>query len=359
MRQIIISTFLIISLIACSADTPEQDKEMKPTSMELVADMGVGWNLGNTLDAKGKDETVWGNPKANKSLIDAVKAKGFKTLRVPVTWQYHMGPEPNYTIEAKWLNRVEEVVNYGLDNDMYVIVNIHHDEEWLIPTYTEVERVKIQLAKVWAQIAHHFKDYNEKLIFETLNETRLKGSPEEWSGGTAEGRDCINQFHKAAVEAIRSAGGNNSERHIMVSSYAASSSLVAINDLVLPNSDNLIVSVHNYFPYRFALAETDYVTSWGSATEKKEMDAELDRLVNRFISKGIPVVMGEWGSLNHNNSIDRVKHAEYFVKGCLQRGICPIWWDNGNFNEFGIINRTSNQWIHSDIANAIVNAQNK
>lgn len=327
--------------------------------LQFVANMGVGWNLGNTLDTKHADETYWGNPKATKALIDAVKAKGFKTLRVPVTWQYHMGQAPDYTIEEAWLNRVEEVVNYGLDNGMYVIVNIHHDEEWLIPTYAEVDRAKDQLAKVWAQIAQRFKSYGPQLIFETLNETRLKGSAQEWTGGTAEGRDCINRFHAAAVEAIRGTGDQNTDRYIMVSTYAASSATVAIDGLVLPNSHNLIVSVHNYFPYAFALAETNYVTTWGTAAEKAAMDAELDRLVSTFTSKGIPVVMGEWGSLHHNNLEQRVIHADYFTRGCLARGITPVWWDNGNSEQFGIINRQNYTWVYPEIANAIVNATTK
>ncbi|MCU4157274.1 cellulase family glycosylhydrolase [Carboxylicivirga sp. A043] len=339
--------------------TTKEVYEPADEDMLFVANMGVGWNLGNTLDTKNVDETQWGNPLATKELIDAIKAKGFKTLRVPVTWQYHMGSEPNYTIEAEWLNRVEEVANYGLDNDMNVIINIHHDEEWLIPTYAEIERAKSQLAKVWTQIAERFKDYDNTLIFETLNETRLKGSAEEWTGGTPEGRDCINQLHQAAVEAIRATGGNNTGRYIMISSYAASSASVAINGLVLPQSEKLIVSVHNYFPYKFALAETDYVTSWGTNAEKQAMDAELERLVDVFISKGIPVVMGEWGSLHHNNIEDRVRHAAYFVNGCLQRGICPVWWDNGSSDHFGIIDRHSYQWVYPEIADAIVNAQNQ
>ncbi|WP_075590947.1 cellulase family glycosylhydrolase [Labilibacter marinus] len=326
--------------------------------MKFVADMGVGWNLGNTLDTKNADKTYWGNPEASKALIDAVKAKGFKTLRVPITWQYNMGAAPEYTIEQSFLNRVEEVVNYGLDNDMYVIVNIHHDEEWLIPTYAEVDRAKDQLAKVWAQIAQQLKAYDEHLIFETLNETRLKGSAEEWSGGTAEGRDCINQFHDSAITAIRNTGGNNTDRYIMISTYAASTSQAAMDDLVFPSSKNLIAAVHSYFPYKFALAENNYNTEWGTAQEKAQMDAEFDKVVKAFIDKGIPVVMGEWGNLNHNNFSARVEHAGYYANGCISRGICPIWWDNGVTSHFGLINRSNNQWVYPEIAEAILNATN-
>lgn len=325
-------------------------------NLAFVANMGSGWNLGNTLDTKDKDKTRWGNPLAKKELIEAIKAKGFKTLRVPVTWQYNMGEAPDYFIEQAFLDRVEEVVNYGLDNNMYVIVNIHHDEEWLIPTYTELDRAKDQLSKVWTQIANQLKAYDEHLIFETFNETRLKGSAEEWKGGTAEGRDCINQFHEVAVEAIRSSGGNNSSRYILISTYAASAAQIAIDGLVLPNDRNLIVSVHNYFPYKFCQAKENFNSEWGTNDEKKAMDAEFDRLVEVFINKGIPVVMGEWGSIHHDNLDERIKHTGYYARGCISRGICPIWWDNGNPKEFGIINRDNNQWVFPEIADAIVEA---
>ena len=322
--------------------------------MQFVGKMGVGWNLGNTLDTKNVDETKWGNPRATKELIDAVKAKGFKTLRVPITWQYYMGAAPNYTIQEAWFDRVEEVVNYGLDNDMYVIVNIHHDEEWLIPTYAELDRAKDQLGKIWSQIANRLNTYGDHLIFETLNETRLKDSPNEWKGGTAEGRDCINQFHQVSVDAIRNTKGNNTNRYIMVSTYAASTSEAAINDLILPSTTNLIVAVHSYFPHKFALAKTNFNTTWGTVAEKQALDAELNIIHQKFIANGIPVIMGEWGNLNHDNLQERVKHAQYYAQGCIQRGICPIWWDNGNIDYFGLINRNTYQWMLPEIANAIL-----
>jgi len=329
-------------------EAPVIDEE----AMAFVANMGVGWNLGNTLDAKGADETVWGNPYTTKEMIDAIKAKGFQTLRVPVTWQFHMGGAPDYTIEEDWLDRVEQVVNYGLDNDMYVIVNIHHDEEWIIPKYSEVDAVKDQLGKVWTQIATRFKGYNNHLLFETLNEPRLTGSANEWIGGTAEGRDCINQFHQVAVAAIRNTGENNMDRYIMISTYAASSINVAMDDFILPNSTNLIVSIHNYFPYELCLGENG--KDWGTDSDKMELDNEFDRIYNKFIANGIAVVLGEWGNLNHDNQEDRVRHARYYAESCIQRGICPVWWDNGYDNDFGIFDRNNLQWNQSDIANAIV-----
>lgn len=357
MRLTIISFLLIFCTIVTIAQENSIEGFSIPNNkhMQFVRDMDVGWNLGNTLDSKGKDETAWANPKATKELIGVIKEKGFKTLRVPVTWQYHIGPGPDFKIESSWLKRVEEVVNYGLDNDMYVIINIHHDEEWIIATYQECEKVKNELKQVWTQIAEHFKNYPEKLIFETLNEVRLKNTPEEWNGGTAESRDCLNQFHQVCVDAIRSTGRKNKHRYLMISPYAASSVPNALKGFELPDDKNLIVSIHNYYPWKLCLEKTR--KDWGSEKDKKELDGEFDRLVEKFLSKGIPVVMGEWGTVNNKNLEDRLRHAEYYVSECLRRGICPVWWDNGYPHEFAIINRKNNQWLFPEIADAIVNAK--
>lgn len=349
---------LTISLTLNIYKSNGQSTNQKISSMQLVKEMGVGWNLGNTMDAKGKDETVWGNPVTSKAMIDIVKAQGFKTLRIPVTWQYHKGEAPDYIIEKKWLDRVEEIVNYGLKNKMFVIINIHHDEEWILATYEKAPEVIEQLKKVWTQIANRFKEYDNDLIFETLNEVRLKGSPEEWKGGSDEGRDCINQFHAACVEAIRATGGNNTNRCIMISTYAASSTQIAMDELKLPSDTNLIVSIHSYFPYELCLGKKR--KNWGTKSDKKALDHELDRIHDTFVKKGTPVVMGEWGTLNHNNPKDRVKHAKYYTMACLKRGICPIWWDNGNSEKgFGILDRKNLEWSFPEIADAIIKAYKK
>jgi aryl-phospho-beta-D-glucosidase BglC (GH1 family) len=337
------------------------------TSLQLTADMGAGWNLGNTLDAYGDwvsgldTETCWGNPKTTQAMIDAIKQKGFKTLRLPVTWHQHLGSAPDYTIDSEWLDRVEEVANYAFTNDMYVIINIHHDDSWIIPTYDKKNAVIAQIEKVWTQIANRFKDYGDYLIFETFNEPRLEGSAEEWNGGTAEGRDVLNSFHLAAVNAIRNTGENNASRHLMVSPYGASGSVDAINDLVIPNNDSrIIVSWHNYSPYSFAL-QIPGTTTWGSDSEKAELTTLFDRIYNKFIKNGRAVIMGEFSSTDKNNTAERAKHAEFMVKSAQDRQIVPIWWDNGDINGgdsdggFAILNRNTVSWLYSTIADVIIN----
>ncbi|CAM3592393.1 glycoside hydrolase family 5 protein [Zobellia roscoffensis] len=337
--------------------TEEDDNEdmQEITPKDFVMDMGAGWNLGNAMDTEDEDETAWGNPLTTKAMIDEIAKKGFKTLRLPVTWRFHMGSAPDYVIEKEWLDKVEAIANFALDNDMYVILNIHHDEAWIIPTYEKAPAVKEQLTKVWKQIAHRFKSYNEHLIFETLNEPRHEDTPEEWNGGTAEGRDAVNQYHQVSLDAIRATGGNNATRKIMVSTYAASTSQNALDAYAVPNNDeNVIVSVHSYFPYLFALEGSD--PTWGTEADKSELTQELNKIYEKFEKEGRAVVMGEWGSTFSGNPEDRLAHAEFYANGCVERGICPVWWDNGNLDEFAIFNRNTLEWNYPEIADAIVNA---
>ncbi len=349
-----------------SIDDDDDDDDVltyPSTSFETVAQMGVGWNLGNTLDTKSANKTHWGNPEACKELIDAVRAKGFKTLRVPVTWQYNLSIANNYTIQSAYLDRVEEVVNYGLDNGMYVILNIHHDEEIIEPTAAKHTKSLLAVARIWEQVAKRFEDYDDKLIFEIVNEMRAKGTPEEWTGGTAQGRDFLNQYHKTALEVIRKSGEMNAKRQVMVATYAASTSPNAMNGLELPKDNNLIISLHDYFPFNFTMNTGDGKTAaWGSAQDKQAMIDEFDRIHSKFVDNGTPVVIGEWASICRENTEVRAVHAKFFVEECVKRGFVPVWWDNGSFkvggDGFGLINRHNYEWVHNEIADAIVNAAN-
>ena len=242
------------------------------SSLEITDEIAPGVNLWNTLDAvcwwctecsnSLESETVWGNPYTTPEMIQAIADRGFKSLRIPVTWFNHMGVYPNYKIDKEWMDRVEEVANYAFDANLYVIINIHHDDyneehegSWICPTIEKQDTVTDQLVKVWTQIATRFKDYGDYLIFETMNEPREVGSAEEWTGGSAEHREVINAFNLAAVNAIRATGGNNETRFILIPQVGANLN-AAVKDMAIPNGDtNTIVSVHAYTPYWFCLAE--------------------------------------------------------------------------------------------------------
>ena len=377
MRKILLLLMLSVAFVSCSKDiggpnrqednnqtekpNPDPDivspdgyiGDIKETSpMKIVAQMGIGWNLTNTLDAP--TETMWGKPKATQELLNAVADKGFKTFRVPVSWANHMGGAPNYEIDLEWLQRVEEVVCYGLKNDMFVILDIHHDDSWLIPSYASLDKSKAQLDKVWTQIATYFNKYNERLIFESINEPREKGSPKEWQGGTAEGKDCVAQLHETSIKAIRATGGNNAKRQIMVSPYGAN--IDAATTLVLPDDDKLIVSVHSYDPYNFCLAPDDskYVDyDWGTQADKDAISTTFAKIKTRFVDKGIPIILGEWGAscrtlpTGGNNESDCEAHAAHVVQEAIRCGICPVAWD------MGYIDRHTYLWKRESVIDAM------
>ncbi|MDS0524835.1 glycoside hydrolase family 5 protein [Clostridium sp. SHJSY1] len=340
------------------------------SAQQIVDDMKIGWNLGNTLDATGtptdgplSTEMSWGNPKTTHAMIDRIKAAGFNTVRIPTTWFNHMGSAPSYTIDPAWLNRVDEIMNYAFDNDMYVILNMHHEDSWLIPTSEKEAQVKNQLTKAWAQIANRFNKYGDHLIFETMNEPRPVGAANEWSGGSFENRSVINNYNLAAVNTIRNTGGNNESRCIMVPTLAASSTTVAVDDLVIPNDDKkIIVSLHMYSPYLFAMAQ-DGTDTWGSDADKSSLDWELDQVANKFVKKGHPVVIGEFGTINKNNKSSRVTHAEYYAKATRSRHITPVWWDNGistvfDSNSYALLDRNTLDLTCPDIVSALMRGAN-
>jgi endoglucanase len=324
------------------------------SSMDLVKEMKLGWNLGNTMDSTSGGETGWGNPMTTQAMIDAVKARGFNTVRIPVTWDTHMGAAPNYTIDTAWLNRVEVIVNYVLNDGMYAIVNTHHDN-WvsLMPTADQAA-ISDRLVKLWTQIANRFKNYDDHLVFETLNEPRTTDST-QWNGGTPAARTILNGYNAAAVNAIRATGGNNALRHIMIPTHAATPSDTCINALVIPNGDaRIIVSLHTYYPNSFSMSTTG-ATTWGTTAERTAMATELDRIYNLLGKNGRAVIIGEWGSINKNNTAARVAHAEAYAADVRARGMLPIWWDNGvgTSGGFGLLNRSALTWFFPEIADAL------
>ena len=336
-------------------------------STEIVEEMFLGWNLGNTLDSD-PDETAWGNPLTSQAMIDAVHEAGFNTVRIPVTWMHHMGRAPNYAVDEEWMDRVEEVANYVLSAGMYAIINSHHDEWVSLMPYADHEEVATRLGKLWTQIATRFRDDGDHLIFETLNEPRTTDDT-EWTGGTPEARSILNDYNLVAVNAIRATGGNNAIRHIMIPTHAANASTTCISDLEIPNDDpRIIVSLHTYYPNEFSMGgETQWglnsdvsATQWGSDSDVSAMEAELDRIHDLLPRNGRAVVIGEWGTINQNNTSARVDHARTYARMVRERGMCPIWWDNGasarGADGFGLLNRNASPptWYFPEIVSALV-----
>ena len=353
------------------------------TSLEFTAQISAGWNLGNTLDATGVDlssERSWGNPTTTPEMIQAVKDAGFNAVRIPTTWEKHM--DENYNIDPEWMARVKEVVDYAYERDMYVILNMHH-EEWYQPYAAEQEAIAARLAACWTQIAETFKGYDEHLIFEGMNEPRWKNTEWEWNGGNDEGRAVVNYLNSIFVDTVRATGGNNEHRFLMICSYAANCGESALAALEIPDDPRIIVSVHAYIPYGFALADSGsskWVSDRAGCTSDIDTLAEvLDRL---FISKGIAVIIGETGARirymtvqsteetegTAEPSVTYVKNdeyradwAEYYFGTFSKIGVPCFWWDNGAFfsgETFGLLKRSSCEWDAPEVVEAIMRGAN-
>lgn len=358
---------------AAEVITAHQGEIKDISSLELVKDMKIGWSLGNTLDGGGKSskgsspetiERAWGNPVTTKEMIDEIKNAGFNVLRIPTTWDWSTGDAPDYKISDEWLARVKEVVDYGMANDMYVILNIHH-ETWHYPTEDNYEAASDRLKKVWTQIGNYFENYDEHLIFEGLNEPRVIGSDEEWAGGSEATREVVNKLDADFVSTIRSLGGNNKLRHLMIPGYAASSSEVALKALKIPeNDDKLIVSVHAYIPYNFALSDSKQANKWiackGGFTT--DIDNLADLLKTLFTDKGQAVIIGEFGARSKDNEKYRAEWAKYYVTRMNTIGVPCVWWDNGAFTGsgelFGLFDRRTLEWRFPLVKDALISAAN-
>lgn len=331
---------------------------------EFVSQINVGWNLGNSLDSAGswingdlEHETAWGNVKTTKKLIDTVKKAGFNTVRIPVSWGGHM--DANGKVSTVWMDRVQEVVDYAYDNDMYVILNVHHDNgTFPLDEKTEAATTK-KYKNLWKQIAERFKDYDEKLIFEGRNEPSTDGSAKQWTGGTKAEWEVMNRMYKVFVSAVRESGGNNKTRFLMIAPYAATStSYQAMTALEIPD-DRIIVEVHVYNPYNLAL-NGDMSYKNFDKDGQKELDWVLDNINKAYVSKGIPVIIDECGFTNKGNNDERIKAYKYMITKAKSYGIPCVIWDNGGTGEggekFGFINRTTCEWYFPDLIKAIVNA---
>ena len=342
--------------------------------------MGIGWNLGNTFDATGGSwikneldiETAWHGDRTTEKLIQAIRDAGFDTIRIPVSWHDHV--DADFNISEAWLSRVQEVVDWAYSRGMYVIVNIHHDceKEYYYPSADCLENSTRYVNAIWTQLSARFIDYDEHLIFENLNEPRLKGTQYEWNADpgikqVAESMECINALNQTFVDTVRASGGNNAERYLMVSGYDASIGGATCDKFVLPTDSaegKLIISTHAYSPYDFALQsprETGSRSTWSAndPKDRQELAVTMEQLYQKFIVSGIPVVMGEFGSRAKGDNVQaRVDHAAFYVAVASSRNIPCVWWDNnafkGNGELFGLVHRQTLKWEYPQIVEAMV-----
>lgn len=337
------------------------------TSLKLTQKMGAGWNLGNTLEAIGS-ETAWGNPLANQDLIDAVKAAGFDSIRIPVAWSRFSDAE-NFIIDAKWMARVEEVVNYALNADLYVVMNIHWDNGWMQPTKAQQAYVNNRLDIMWTQIATRFKDYDHRLLFAGTNEVVVEGN---YGTPSIENTQVQNSFNQTFVTAVRATGGNNNNRFLVVQGFNTNIDQT-VEFVKIPTDsakDRLLMEVHYYDPFNFTLNEKSNITQWGknaidpNKTEtwanEDYLDAQFKKMKTHFIDRGIGVILGEFAVMARLNVADhepyRVYWNEMITKTAFKYGLVPMYWDAGYTGNFGsgLFNRTTGAQVYPDIITVLV-----
>lgn len=383
------SLILLISA-ACAQTTFDKSKAVKDSKtvnfksidgITLTKNMKTGWNLGNTLDAINgsglNTETSWGMPKTTKAMIDGLAKSGIKTIRIPVSWSNHL-IDDKYTIDPAWMKRVKEVVDWAIGNDMYVILNSHHDcyerpskmpyGKGYYPNSTNYEESKKFLTNIWAQICIAFNNgYDEHLIFETMNEPRLRGTDHEWwfdknNAECVDGAKTLNKLNQDVLNTIRASGGNNGKRFVMIPGLQAAPGSVYASEFALPKDSikgRLMISVHMYTPYVFAM-ETPGTREFGQNL-KNELATEFKTLNDKFISKGIPVVIGEYGATNKGNTEARVEWFGFFIKFSRKYNMVACLWDNGQFSadkkngeKYGFYNRNTKKWAIPEILTAIL-----
>lgn len=364
--------------------------------MEYVMSLGLGWNLGNSFDAHANGvsgETLWHDQAATQQTFDSVKAAGFGSVRIPVTWMGHIGEAPEYKVEEALLNRVAEVAGFVKNTGMKCIVNIHHDgfgaetnpelrkNHWLLIEDASKDSVlnaaiEAKIAAVWGQIAEKFKEEGNWLIFETFNEIQDGGWG--WGRNRTDGGAqyrILNEWNQIALDAIRATGGQNTTRFIGIPGYVTQPPLT-IETLVLPKDvtpNRLMVAVHSYDPWDYA--GSGKYSEWGhTGGADKCPDGDeasylhmLQSLKDAYVSKGIPVYFGEFGCVHRTDEkaeAFRKYYLEYVCHAFHEYQMTGFFWDNGYYIEgddaFGLINHGNGEWIHNgqEIVRIMVNAWN-
>lgn len=385
-RRVLLASFFALAVAGCggggsggsATPAPTPAPAPAPTLAAVTtADLGTGWNLGNSLDAvntagiphAASQETFWGNAAVNQQLFNAVAAAGFKSVRIPVTWYQYADAQGN--IPAFWLNRVKEVVDMARGAGLYVIINQHH-ENWQTPTLANQAAANARMTKFWTQIATHFKDYDNRLLFAGTNEVHFPG---DFGAPTAEYCTVQTGFNQAFVDAVRATGGNNASRMLVVQGFNTNIDHTIDNCGAKvptdPATGRLMMEMHYYSPFNFALNENSAIWQWGAsatdpgATEtwanEAYVDAQMLRLKVAYADKGIPVIIGEYGAIAKTEFDPAMTYRNlwirYFSDSARRHGIAPFYWDNGypDNHQFGLFNRTTGAQYYPATIRAIFN----
>ena len=325
-------------------DNTAGDKEVSVTGKtadEIATDMGVAWNLGNALDAISEDgkvnEQAWNEVVTTKKLIQAVKGQGFNTVRIPVSFLDKINSDG--TVDKEYLARIQQVVDYAYSQGMFAVIDMHNDggevaNKWLDITKTgaEFNAIESKFGDVWEDIATYFRDYDQKLVFEGFNELMngdYNAAPQQYQ------LDNVNALAQKFVASVRSTGGKNDDRVLVVAGYNTNIQQT-IDSFVKPNDsvgDRLMLSVHYYDPYNFTLNENSGENTWGTDDQKQAMATAIDDIALFAMSEGMPVFIGEYGPIDKNNIEAREAYC-YELNYCAKNNsyavnIATAYWDNG------------------------------
>jgi endoglucanase len=358
---------------------------MNDNAMTLASKMGLGWNLGNTLEATSglnangtytASETLWGNPITTQTFMNGVKAAGFNTVRIPCSWSGYIVDAETYKIKDSWLLRVREVVDYCVNNNMYAIINIHWDGGWLEnnPTYAKQVEVNAKQKALWEQIAVAFRNYDQHVLFAGTNEVHF-----DYGNPTSEHIEVHQSYLQTFVNAVRSTGGKNAYRNLIVQGYNTN---IGHTDAYFtmptdPTSNRIMAEVHYYDPFDFALDANSTKYYWGAAFaglgntstwgQEAWVDTEFAKVKTKFVNNNIPVILGEYGAMLRlaltgvtlqNHIASRNHYLNYVTKKAIENGIVPVYWDNGPMgnNSSGLFNRNTGAVVDAEAVNAIVSA---
>lgn len=326
------------------------------SSSELLKEWSAGWNIGNSLDACRcgglESEESWGNPKTTQKLVDGIISTGINVIRVPVTWSNHLDEE--YNIDAAWMDRVQEVVDYAYKRGVFVILNTHH-ENFLFTSQENYPKASKILVRIWEQICERFGSYGERLLFEGMNEPRKNGEPDEWHCTDEEAFDVVNKLNADFVKTVRSSGGNNAIRHLVLATYCGGCTDEVLHSLYVTDDDKIIVNVHSYIPWHFAAEENGKAEFDPMNTDDtRELDATFGYMKKYFTDKDIPLMINEFGAVNRSNTAERIKYLNRFKSKADELGIKYLWWDNGYRNSFALFDRKNGKCLFKDIVETLL-----
>jgi len=348
------SLLMIWSTIAGSVTLkePVHAEEGSSRMQQYVEAMHPGWNLGNTFEALG-DETAWGNPATTQKLVQAIADQGYRSIRIPITWNHRMGGAPDYTIDEKFVKRVKEVVDWALDAELYVMINLHHDSNWIGKMESDHDAVLLKFEAAWKQISDAFKDYPDKLMFESVNEPRFS---ENWSQDSPIYFDMLAELNDTFYGIVRKSGGNNTNRPLVLSTLTASPTQARLDELSKTikklDDPNVIATIHYYGYYPFSVNLGGSVSFDEAA--RKDLEQAFDRAYDTFVAQGIPVIVGEFGLLGFDKSVETIergevlKYLEYLTYYGQQNKFALMLWDNGQH-----FDRNALAWRNPDFYEAM------